>query len=181
MDLDRTHRNPVVQDWLRSNIRYLGNNRFHSAASDASFITRKGLPRGTYTLRLTVKTDAPDNEASISIEPVGGGNTTTRGFRINTHSPGGCLTLPLQLTQRSRIRILPTMSPGAFKATWSVLQSGPAASLQLLRQWTTWTAASPPDVNRNSARDIVEMQQRFEQLLSGKRLRRQIKIKTASF
>ena len=35
MSLSRSHRNSVAQDWLRSNIRYLGNDRFHSETSDA--------------------------------------------------------------------------------------------------------------------------------------------------
>ena len=65
MGLGRSRRNSVSQEWLRCNIRYLGNDRFHSEASDACLITRKGLSRGTYTLRLTVKNDDPDNEASI--------------------------------------------------------------------------------------------------------------------
>ena len=180
MNLSRSHRNSVAQDWLRSNIRFLGNDRFHSETSDACLITRKGLPRGTYTLRLTVENDDPDNEASISIEPVGGGNTSASGFRIITASPGGCLTLPLQLAQRSRIRIHPTRSPGAFQATWSVLPSDPVASLQLLRQWTNWTAESPPVGKSDSERKTVEMRQRFEQLLSGKRLRPRRKSRTAS-
>ena len=134
MGQGRSRRHPIAQDWLRSSIRYLGADHFKSEASDACLITRKGLPRGTYTLRLTVKSDDPDNEATVSIEPVGGGNASASGFRINTTSPEGCLTLPLQLTQRSRIRIHPTSSPGAFQATWSVLPSDPAASLALLRQ-----------------------------------------------
>ena len=180
MGQGRSRRHPVAQDWLRSSIRYVGADNFHSDASDACLITRKGLPRGTYTLRLTVKSDDPDNEATVSIEPVGGGNASASGFRINTTSPEGCLTLPLQLTQRSRIRIHPTSSPGAFQATWSVLPSDPAASLALLRQWTSWTAPPPADGDSDSARDTVEMNQRFEQLLSGKRLRTQRKTRRAS-
>ena len=166
MGQGRSRRHPVAQDWLRRSIRYLGADHFHSDASDACLITRKGLPRGTYTLRLTVKSDDPDNEATVSIEPVGGGNASASGFRINTTSPGGSLTLPLQLTQRSRIQIYPTRSPGAFQAIWSVLPSDPAASLALLRQWTSWTAPPPVDGDSDSAHDTVEIHQRFEQLLS---------------
>ena len=91
-----------------------------------------------------------------------------------------CLTLPLRLAQRSRIRIHPTRSPGAFQATWSVLPSDPVASLQLLRQWTNWTAESPHVGKSDSERKTVEMRQRFEQLLSGKRLRPRKKSRTAS-
>ena len=67
MGQGRSRRHPVAQDWLRSSIRYLGADHFHSDASDACLLTRKGLPRGTYTLRLTVKSDDPDNEATVSI------------------------------------------------------------------------------------------------------------------
>ena len=65
MGQGRSRRHPVAQDWLRRSIRYLGADHFHSDASDACLITRKGLPRGTYTLRLTVKNDDPDNEATV--------------------------------------------------------------------------------------------------------------------
>lgn len=168
MGLGRSRRDPVSQDWLRNNIRYLGSDRFVSETPDACFISRKGLPRGIYTLRLTVISDDPDNEASITIEPVGGGNPSNRGFRISTAITEGCLTIPLHLTQRSRIRIQPSQITGTFQATWSVLRSNPSASLQLLRRWTTWspTASSIDDSGDKS----LEMRQRFEQLFNGKRL-----------
>ena len=177
MVLERSKRTPVPQDWLRHNIRYLGEDSFLSESPDAHLITIKGLPRGTYTLRLSVRNDDPDNEANVSIEPVGRGNASAAGFRIHTASAVGCLTLPLQLTQRSRIRIQPTRSSGPFQATWSVLPSDPAASLALLRQWTTWSPPSPPTNDSEAKR--LETRHRFEQLLSGKRLRPPRKVRSA--
>ena len=180
MNLEHAQWNPVAQDWLRNNIRYLGNDDFHSEVVDAYFITRKGLPRGTYTLRLTVDNNDPENEASISIEPVGRGNASAGGFRVKTAGICGCLTLPLQLKQRSRIRIHPTRRPGAFKATWSVLPSDPTASLQLLRRWTKWTAASSSYGKGHTENSAVEIRQRFEELLGGRRLKPKTQSRTES-
>ena len=171
MKQGRTAKKVVAQDWLRHNISLRLDGTLRCEAADACLMTRKGLPRGTYVLRLSIETaDGSNviatNKTSISLEPVGGGGATIRTFHVPTDRQHGCLTLPLYLNQRSRIRIHPGQIDGCFRATWSVLASSPEATLQLLRQWTT---GEPLGTAKDVAVGVKEeIKQRSEQLLRGR-------------
>ena len=73
--------------------------------------------------------------------------------------------------QRSRIRIQPCQTTGAFRATWSVLPSSHKTALHLLRQWTRNAPAKRRNEQRrkgiNTTKD--EIRQRSLELLSGKK------------
>ena len=49
-----THR----QDWVRSNIRLIGNGKYHVEHADCYFETRKGISKGYYLLRLSINAEA---------------------------------------------------------------------------------------------------------------------------
>ena len=171
MKKDRATKEVVAQDWLRHNISLQLDGRLRCEADDACLITRKGLPRGTYVLRLSIETaDGGNiieaNKALISLEPAGGGGAPSRTFQVPTDRQHGCLTLPLYLNQRSRIRIHPGQVKGFFRATWSVLASSPEATLRLLRQWKP---GKPCSTAQDGAIDVrEEIIQRSEQLLRGR-------------
>ncbi len=100
MKKGRATKKVVAQDWLRHNISLQLDGTLCCEAADAHFITRKGLPRGTYVLRLSIETAdggniIEGNKAAISLESVGKGAATVRTFRVPTDRHHGCLTLPL--------------------------------------------------------------------------------------
>ena len=136
MSPDQSHEVTTPQDWWRHNISYHGNNYFHKDQEDGSLITIKGLARGNYTLRLALETEDQNDDVLISIEPVGKKTANNSAFRVSTATSQKHLILPLVLETRSRIRIQPCQTTGAFRATWSVLPSSHKTALHLLRQWT---------------------------------------------
>jgi len=161
----------VSQDWLRHNISLQLDGTLRCEAADAHLMTRKGLPRGTYVLRLSIETAdggniVEGNRAAISLEPVGRGEATGRSFRVPTDQQHGCLTLPLYLNQRSRIRIHPGQIKGFFRATWSVLACSPKTTLHLMRQWRAGEQFNAPE---NRPVDVhEEIVGRSDQLLQGR-------------
>ena len=168
MKKGRATKKVVAQDWLRHNISLQLDGTLRCEAADACLMTSKGLPRGTYVLRLSIETADGDNiiegnKAAISLESVGRGAATVRTFRVPTDRHHGCLTLPLYLNQRSRIRIHPGQVKGCFRATWSVLACSPKATLHLLRQWET---GKPLSNAEDGSDDVLEeIVKRSERLL----------------
>ena len=141
----KQNKTPIIrQDWIRSKIRQLGNCSYYSDHSDGYFATRKGIPKGFYALRLTINYENQSTLCLVTIEPVGTNKEATKTFTVPIQNPKiqnskvePCLTLPIWLTQRSRIRIQPTGKPGSFKAIFSLLPTNKKTLLYLARQWTT--------------------------------------------
>ena len=173
MSPDQSPEVTTPQDWWRHNISYHGNNYFHKDQEDGSLITIKGLARGNYTLRLALETEDQNDDVLISIEPVGKKTANNSAFRVSTATSQKHLILPLVLETRSRIRIQPCQTTGAFRATWSVLPSSHKTALHLLRQWTRNAPAKRRNEQRrkgiNTTKD--EIRQRSLELLSGKKIK----------
>ena len=130
-----THR----QDWVRSNIRLIGNGKYHVEHADCYFETRKGISKGYYLLRLSINAEESPTLCSVSIEPVGPNKSLAKTFTVPIQSTRSepCLVLPIVVQQRSRVKIKPVDAPGAINATFSVLPTTADTLVDILRQWTT--------------------------------------------
>ncbi len=164
------------QDWVRSNIRIIDNGQYYVDQSDGYFETRKGLTKGYYILRLSITTENKQEYCSVSIEPVGTNTISTRTYSIpvlNAETEQ-CLTLPIVLTQRSRIRIKPTSRPSAVRATFSILQTNANTLLTILREWTTRKPKESDKLANNKSLSIQqEIIWRTEQMYRMKLVRHQ--------
>ena len=74
------------QDWIRSNIRITGNGQYYENQADGYFETRKGLPKGYYTLRLSITTENKLGFCSVSIEPVGTNTISSKTYRYRLYT-----------------------------------------------------------------------------------------------
>ena len=130
-----THR----QDWVRRNIRPIGNGEYHVEHADCYFETRKGISKGYYLLRLSINAEESPTLCSVSIEPVGPNKSLAKTFTVPIQSTRSepCLVLPIVVQQRSRVKIKPVDAPGAINATFSVLPTTADTLVDILRQWTT--------------------------------------------
>ena len=126
----------IRQDWIRNQIQPLGQNLYQLQQPKGYFLTRKGIPKGMYILRLKLDTKLEDFTACISIEPVGGSSASLQPLQIPIPKNQCDLSFPLVLQQRSRIRIEPIQEPSLFQATFSVLPTTQLGCLRLLRQWS---------------------------------------------
>ena len=140
-----THR----QDWVRRNIRPIGNGEYHVEHADCYFETRKGIAKGYYLLRLSINAVGFPTLCSVSIEPVGPNKSLARTFTVPIQSTRSepCLVLPIVVQQRSRVKIKPVDAPGAINATFSVLPTTADTLVDILRQWTT---RKPNHSNKNT-------------------------------
>ena len=153
MRLQHTKNQITRQDWTRHNISNAGNCFYHVDNDDGYFVTRKGKPKGPYILRLSISSENPSILCSISVEPVGSSKSRVETFTITIKNTGTepCLQLPVFLTQRSRIKIQPTIKAGSIKATFSILPTSTTSFLYLVRQWTTKKPKQSDNVvHRNS-------------------------------
>ena len=166
----------IRQDWVRSNIRIIGNGQYYADKADGYFETRKGLPKGYYTLRLSIDSEITGSLCSIAIEPVGSNNRSNREYSIpiSNIKPEDCLSLPIILPQRCRIRIKPNSHPGAFKATFSILPTNSNTLLTLLRHWTTRKPKESDKLIKSESQSTQqEISWRMEQMYRMKQVRHQ--------
>lgn len=144
--------------------------------ADGYFATRKGIPKGSYALRLSINSENQSTLCSVSIEPVGPNKAATKTFTVPIQSSKAepCLILPVCVTQRSRIKIQPACNPGTIKATFSILPTNTTTLLYLLRQWTTRTPKKSDSVE-DSSRDTFskEVSWRTEQMYRRQQIRHQ--------
>ena len=164
------------QDWIRSNIRITCNGQYYENQADGYFETRKGLPKGYYTLRLSITTENKLGFCSVSIEPVGTNTISSKTYTIpiaNAETEQ-CLALPIVLTQRSRIRIKPNNRPGVIRATFSILQTNANTLLTILREWTTRKPKESDNLANSESQSIQqEITWRMEQMYRTKLVRHQ--------
>ena len=125
----------IRPDWLRDNIAYQGDSNYEVLDSSGSFLTRQGLPKGNYVLRLNLDTGSGITMATVAVEPVGTNKDNIRILQLLVEPSQPCISLPLLLTHRSRIRLNPGVDKGLLKAVISVLPTSPKNCLRLLRQW----------------------------------------------
>ena len=111
----------IRQDWIRNNISLGEIDQYIGLNHEANFITRKGIPRGNYILRFSIDSAKRSELVVVAIEPDGGGGSPITRLQVPLPDQQVCLTLPLRLSQRSRIRIHPCTEAGVFGATFSVL------------------------------------------------------------
>ena len=109
------------QDWIRENIKYISGNHYKVYEPDGCFLTRKKFPKGIYILRLSVKTEEHQSLTRVSIEPDGANGANRKEFRVPIKASDTCLTIPIVITKRSRVRIQPTTGIGPLQTTFSVL------------------------------------------------------------
>ena len=125
----------IRQDWIREQIQSLSNNLFRLQQPGGCFLTRKGIPRGLYVLRLKINTKLENFIICISLEPVGGNNSLAQQLHIPIAHGEADFSFPVVLQQRSRIRIQPIQEPNLFEATFSILPTTRQGCLRLLKQW----------------------------------------------
>ncbi len=166
----------IRQDWVRSNIRFINNGQYYVDQADGYFETRKGLPKGYYTLRLSINAENRGIVCSVSIEPVGTNKISNKTFMVPVLNAetDQCLTLPIVLTQRSRIRIKPNCQPGIIETAFSILQTNSNTLLTLLRQWTTRKPKESDKLANNEGQSTQqEISWRTEQMYRMKQVRHQ--------
>ena len=125
----------IRPDWLRDNITYRGDSNYEVLDPTGSFLTRQGLPKGNYVLRLNIDTGSAITMATVSVEPVGNNKDNIRILQLLVEPFQPCISLPLLLTHRSRIRLNPGIDKGQLTAVMSILPTSPKNCLRLLRQW----------------------------------------------
>ena len=135
MTESREAKNSIRPDWMRDNIIYSGGSDYEVVAPSGSFLTRKGLPKGNYVLRLNLDTGSAMTLATIAVEPVGQNKDKTSSLQVLVESSNTSVSLPVVLKQRSRIRLNPGMDKGRLRAVISVLPISPKNCLRLLQQW----------------------------------------------
>ena len=106
----------IRPDWLRDNIAYQGDSNYEVLDSSGSFLTRQGLPKGNYVLRLNLDTGSGITMATVAVEPVGTNKDNNRILQLLVEPSQPCISLPLLLTHRSRIRLNPGVDKGLLKA-----------------------------------------------------------------
>lgn len=139
MNIQEEKLQSIRQDWTRSDISIYNEDLYLVNGENGYFATRKGLPKGFYILRLSINQEDHPTLCRVTIEPVGANKEFTKTFAVPIKSTESepCLTLPINVTQRSRIKIKPTTKPGLVKAVFSILPTTESTLLILLRQWTT--------------------------------------------
>ena len=160
----------IRQDWIRNNISLGEIDQYIGLNHEANFITRKGIPRGNYILRFSIDSAKRSELVVVAIEPVGGGGSPITRLQVPLPDQQVCLTLPLRLSQRSRIRIHPCTEAGVFGATFSVLPTTKQGCIRLLRQWTQLVPdelTKKPDTQPSND----ELNIRWEQLTQKKLLK----------
>ena len=135
MPASETEKPTIRQDWIREQIQSLSNNLFRLQQPGGCFLTRKGVPRGLYVLRLKINTSLENFIICISLEPVGGNNALAQQLHIPITHGQADFGFPVVLQQRSRIRIQPIQEPGLFEATFSILPTTQQGCFRLLKQW----------------------------------------------
>ena len=142
---DRTACSDLVlhpQAFTRQHIRHLGGSSFQNTPGRSCFRSRKGFPKGTYALRLTIEalpTDANSDdkpnlhEACIQLESAGRADSVGQSFHVLIHDQQ-TLTIPLLLSQRSRICIALGDDLDHYKAVISMLPLKPKTAMTMMRR-----------------------------------------------
>ena len=136
MSTPKTAKPLIRQDWIRHEIQVVSSNFYQIQKTDGCFLTRKGIPKGMYALRLKINAKPESFTICISIEPVGNNNSLVQRLNIPINNGEANFSLPLVLQQRSRIRIQPTLEPSLFETTFSILPTTQQNCLRLLKQWS---------------------------------------------
>ena len=160
----------VRQDWVREKIRYDGHNRYEVLDDQGCFLTRKGIPKGLYILRINLKSALSPGTTVVSIEPAGGSKASTKHFKVERDSTESCQSFPLVVSQRSRVRVQPTGHTGAIEAVISVVPTTRRSCLRLLRHWTQGLKQNQSDLALPEPSLSEEITLRASQLFRGKLL-----------
>ena len=169
---DRCHR----QDWVRNNIRLLGDGKYYAEHANCYFETRKGIAKGYYLLRLSINAEEQSTLCSVSIEPVGPNKLLARTFTVPIQGTRSepCLVLPIVVLQRSRVKIKPVNTPGAINATISLLPTTEDTFVDILKQWTTRKPKANDNVIEGEAYSTKkEIAWRTEQIYRSSQIRHQ--------
>ena len=169
---DRCHR----QDWVRNNIRLLGDGKYYAEHANCFFETRKGIAKGYYLLRLSINSEEQPTLCSVSIEPVGPNKLLARTFTVPIQGTRSepCLVLPIVVLQRSRVKIKPVNTPGAINATISLLPTTEDTFVDILRQWTSRKPKANDNVIEGEAYSTKkEIAWRTEQIYRSSQIRHQ--------
>ena len=148
----------IRQDWTRQHIHLLNNSLYQLQQPEGCFLTRKGIPKGLYILRLKIKGEANKFTIRISIEPIGRNNSLIQQLNIPAQTSQVKLRIPLVLQRRSKIRIQPIEEPSLFEATFSVLPTSQEGCVRLLRRWI------PQPNNQDSNINPLQSKQGIEKL-----------------
>ena len=160
----------VRQDWVREKIRYEGDNHYTVLDPQGSFLTRKGIPKGLYILRIDLKSEHVQGTTVVSLEPAGGNKAAIKRFKVEIEATESCQSFPLVVSQRSRVRVQPTGQAGPIDAVISVVPTTRTSCLRLLRHWTRGLKQTQSDLGQPESSLSTEITLRSNQLFKGKSL-----------